>query len=110
MSRRLLSPVELADQLSVLPGWSVAEGGTAICRAFRFDRYMDGIAFVNRLAALAESRDHHPDLSVGWCRVTVQWSTHDIGGVSGWDVECAAQTDRPTDRLTDQLVDQLGDG
>ncbi len=93
MSRRLLSPAELADRLKALPEWSVAEGGASICRAFRFDRYMDGIAFVNRLAELAESRDHHPDLSVGWCRVTVRWSTHDIGGVSGRDVECAAQTE-----------------
>ncbi len=43
---------------------------------------MDGIAFVNQLAKIAEENNHHPDLTIGWCKVGVTYTSHDQGGVT----------------------------
>ena len=43
---------------------------------------MDGINFVNILAKKAEELNHHPDLIVGWCEVSVSFTSHDKGGVT----------------------------
>jgi 4a-hydroxytetrahydrobiopterin dehydratase len=65
----------------------------ALEREFRFDSYRAGIDFVNRVADLAERENHHPDLEVGYKRVTVRWSTHSAGGVTDRDLALAAETD-----------------
>lgn len=81
----LLSKSELDDALKTLQDWNVSEN--AISRVFTFDSYMDGIEFVNKLAQEAEAHNHHPDLTVGWCTVTVAFTSHDKGGVTD---QCAA--------------------
>jgi 4a-hydroxytetrahydrobiopterin dehydratase len=43
---------------------------------------MDGIEFVNELAKVSEKNNHHPDLIVGWCKVNVTFTSHELGGVS----------------------------
>ena len=43
---------------------------------------MDGIDFINSLAKMAEERGHHPDLVVRYCKVFVEFTSHDLGGVS----------------------------
>lgn len=91
--RRGAKPLPAADvvaALASLPGWT---GDTrAIARRFRFDGWRATIAFVERLAALADDVDHHPDLVVGYGRCEVRWSTHDAGGVTANDLACAART------------------
>ena len=47
-----------------------------------FDTYLSGIDFVNKLALIAEENNHHPDLSIGWCKVSVTFTSHDQGGVT----------------------------
>ena len=66
----------------------------AITKRYEFDDYHETIGFVNALAWLANSEDHHPDLAVSYNRCVVTWSTHDAGGVTENDVICAAKTDR----------------
>lgn len=61
-------------------GWSYKN--KTIHKSFQFDNYMDGITFVNKIAELAERLNHHPDLTIGWCRVEVTITSHDLGGVS----------------------------
>ena len=51
------------------------------------------IAFVNRVAAIANEEDHHPDLSVHYDNCAVTYSTHSAGGVTLNDLICAARTD-----------------
>ena len=55
--------------------------------------------FVNRLAALAERKDHHPDLKVGYGYCEVLFTTHDAGGLTALDAECARETQRLADEL-----------
>jgi 4a-hydroxytetrahydrobiopterin dehydratase len=72
-------------------GWS--ETGEALERELTFDSFPDAIAFVDRLAELAERENHHPDIDVRFRRVVVRWSTHSAGGVTDRDRELAARTD-----------------
>jgi 4a-hydroxytetrahydrobiopterin dehydratase len=70
--------------------WS--ETGGALERTFEFASFPDAIAFVNRLAELAERENHHPDIAVSYRTVTVRWTTHSAGGITDRDRELAAAT------------------
>mgnify|MGYP000060618870 CR=1 FL=1 len=63
----------------------------AITKTFRFDDYHETMAFVNAVAFIAHTQDHHPDLSVHYDRCEVRYSTHDVGGLSENDFICAAK-------------------
>ena len=71
-------------------GWTEIDG--ALEREFRFADFAAAMAFVNRVAELAESEDHHPDIDVRWNRVTLRWSTHSAGGITDRDRELAARS------------------
>ncbi|MDE2802282.1 MAG: 4a-hydroxytetrahydrobiopterin dehydratase [Chloroflexota bacterium] len=83
-----LSDEAIAAGLAGLEGWS--REGDAIAKAYTFPAYMDGITFVNGAAEAAEAADHHPDMAVGYKRVTVTLSTHSSGGISQKDLDLAA--------------------
>ena len=86
-----LNPEEVQSNLSKLRDWS--HSGDAITRTFRFKSYMDGIAFVNRVANAAEATDHHPDMMLGYRRVIVTLTTHDANGITQKDFALAAEID-----------------
>ncbi len=54
---------------------------------------MAGVAFVRRVAEVAESRNHHPDIDIRYNRVTLTLSTHDEGGLTGRDFDVAEAVD-----------------
>lgn len=87
----VLSDEEVKAKLGNLPGWRTE--GTAIVKEFGFADFMGSIDYVNRLAQVAEKANHHPDLSISWNRVIVQWSSHEKGGVTAFDFEMAAKSD-----------------
>jgi len=70
--------------------WQEQEG--ALVRELEFPSFADAIAFVNRLAELAESENHHPDVDIRFRRVTVRWTTHSAGGITERDRELAERT------------------
>ena len=72
------------------PDWS--EAGGALERTFEFASFAAAIAFVNRLAELAERENHHPDIAVNYRTVTVRWTTHSAGGITDRDRELADAT------------------
>jgi len=76
--------------MAVPEGWSEIDG--ALEREFEFSDFRHALAFVNRVAELAETADHHPDISVHYKRVTLRWSTHSAGGITDRDRELAAKT------------------
>jgi 4a-hydroxytetrahydrobiopterin dehydratase len=73
-----------------LPGWQIDEAGL-LRKEFFFASYAATLLFVNTVATLAERENHHPDLAVGYGRVQVSYSTHDVGGLSRNDFICAAK-------------------
>ena len=86
-----IAPAAAAARLADLPGWALAEDGSALTRSFRFPDYYRTMAFVNALAFIAHREDHHPDLGVHYDRCVVRYSTHDVGGLSDNDFICAAK-------------------
>jgi 4a-hydroxytetrahydrobiopterin dehydratase len=83
---------EMAEQLHT--EWKIAEDSKSLKRSMKFKDFYRTMSFVNALAHVANTEDHHPDLEVGYdyCRVT--FSTHSIGGLSVNDFICAAKLDR----------------
>jgi 4a-hydroxytetrahydrobiopterin dehydratase len=71
-------------------GWEEVDG--ALERTFELDSFIDALDFVNRLGALAEAEDHHPDITISYRKVTVRWWTHTAGGITDRDRDLAAKT------------------
>ena len=89
---KALSEAEINSGLAKLEGWS-REGDTLV-KEFRFDDYLAGLAFASSVGVIAEGLDHHPDLSIGWRRVHVSFTTHDAGNkLSAKDFAAAAAID-----------------
>ena len=79
--------------LEQLAGWSVGADGKELRRTFAFADYHRSMAFVNAVAWIAHREDHHPDMAVGYNKVTVVYSTHSVSGLSENDFICAAKVD-----------------
>lgn len=94
-TRRALTATEIVAKLAQLEGWSLSGDGAnvAIEKTYRFANYYETIAFVNAVAFIANAEDHHPDLSVHYDRCVVRLNTHDVGGISSSDFECAVRFD-----------------
>ena len=84
-----LTDAERATLAQTVPGWSQVGGRDAIERSFRFRDFNEAWGFMNRVALLAESQNHHPDWSNVWNRVRIELSTHDAGGLTDNDVKLA---------------------
>lgn len=77
-----------------MPAWTDSEA--ALERTFEFSSFPEAIAFVNRVADLAESENHHPDIAISYKTVTLRWTTHSAGGITDRDRELAERTDALT--------------
>jgi 4a-hydroxytetrahydrobiopterin dehydratase len=86
-----LSDDDLATALAALPGW--ARSGDEIVQTYELASFPAAIAFVDRIAVLAEAADHHPDLDIRYRKVRVALSTHDAGGLTQLDVDLAGRID-----------------
>ena len=64
-------------------GWEERDG--ALEREFELPSFAAAIAFVNRVAELAEAANHHPDIAISYRRVTLRWTTHSAGGITDRD-------------------------
>jgi len=72
------------------------ETNKQLTRSFKFRNFRDAFGFASRIALLAESEGHHPDLEIGWGRVEVSLTTHVAGGLTDNDFIMAAKIDRLT--------------
>jgi 4a-hydroxytetrahydrobiopterin dehydratase len=87
-----LSRADAERKIAGLSGWTL--DGDAIRKQYTFRDFPGAIAFVNRLAPKAEAADHHPDILISYKRVTLTYSTHSEGGLTGKDFDGAAEADR----------------
>jgi 4a-hydroxytetrahydrobiopterin dehydratase len=89
----LLSDAQIEQQLQGVDAWRRDEQHS-IVRELSFDDFSAAIAFVNRVAELAEAANHHPDIFVhGWNKVRLTLSTHSQGGLTDADFALAGQID-----------------
>ncbi len=89
--RSKLTEDQISERLAAVPQWS--RSGESISRTFEAPSFLEGIAFVQQVAEIAESKDHHPDIDIRYNRVTLTLSTHDQGGLTGWDFDVAESVD-----------------
>lgn len=82
---------EVEKLMHELEGWTLHQ--SKIEKTFDFKDYYQTMAFVNAVAWVSHREDHHPDLSVGYNKCRVEYSTHAIGGLSENDFICAAKVD-----------------
>ena len=75
-------------------GWK--RRSNRISKSFHFNSFRDTIVFVNRVATLADTHDHHPDIDIRYDNVTITLSTHDAGGITEKDLALAEQIDFST--------------
>ncbi len=87
-----LSDLEIQRALGSLPGWS--RRGDVLTKTFTFQRFLDGIDFVVRVAHQAEAANHHPDIDIRYNKVTCTLSTHDAGGITEKDLQLAKDIER----------------
>lgn len=84
-----LSDIAIQRELGKLPGWS--RRGDVLTKTFTFATFPDAIAFVTRVADLAETADHHPDLDIRYTKIVCSLSTHSAGGITQKDIDLAGK-------------------
>jgi 4a-hydroxytetrahydrobiopterin dehydratase len=88
--------VELLDDTSIATGLARLDwqrDGDSIVRTVNRGDFAGSLAFVNAVGALAEERNHHPDITISWATVTLTLSTHSAGGLTQADLDLAAAID-----------------
>ena len=89
-----LTDAERDAALAELPEWSLRGDGLAIERQFQFKNFSEAWGFMNRVALIAEQRNHHPEWSNVYNRVAITLTTHDAGGLSERDAKMALAIDK----------------
>jgi 4a-hydroxytetrahydrobiopterin dehydratase len=87
-----LSSAEIDALLKTNPEWKLQEG--KLVREWSFKDFAEAMGFVNRVAALAESAGHHPDIDIRYNRVRLGLVSHDAGGITRRDADMAARISR----------------
>jgi 4a-hydroxytetrahydrobiopterin dehydratase len=87
----LLTDAQIGEALERLPEWR--RDGDTIERKAELDNFPRAIAVVNRVAEIAESVNHHPDIDIRWRTLTFRLSTHSDGGLTAKDTSLAGQID-----------------
>jgi len=86
---KTLDSIEVQQQLASLPGWRL-DGG-ALVQDWKFADFKEALAFVNRMGALAETANHHPDIDIRYNQVRLALISHDAGGLTKRDLSMAKQ-------------------
>ena len=84
-----MDDIDIDAALAGLEGWEPAREGRAIARRFAFRDFAAAVETANLAAWLGNRRNHHPDVAFGWGYCTVTFTTHDAGGVTARDIDCA---------------------
>jgi 4a-hydroxytetrahydrobiopterin dehydratase len=89
-----LSDNEISNQISQLNGWTVCEEDSInkLRKEFKFKNFVEALEFTNKVGALAEEHNHHPDILTEWGKVTVTWWSHKIKGLHQLDFVLALRT------------------
>jgi len=82
-----LSEQQLHDLLIELPEWALEDG--KLVRDWTLPSFVEAIAFVNRVAQLAEEAQHHPDIDIRYNLVQLALVSHDAGGITERDARMA---------------------
>ena len=82
---------EVEGNLSSTSGWAV--DGETLYKRFEFGNFAESLEFVNKVGAIAEEADHHPDITFGWGYAELRTMTHDRGGITDVDFALVREID-----------------
>jgi 4a-hydroxytetrahydrobiopterin dehydratase len=86
-TKETLSELQLHDLLIELPEWALEDG--KLVRDWTLPSFVEAIAFVNRVAQIAEEAQHHPDIDIRYNLVQLALVSHDAGGITERDARMA---------------------
>ena len=89
MERKKLGSEEIDANLAALEGWRAEND--VLKKRFEFENFAASLDFVNRVGAIAEAHDHHPDICFGWGYAEISLTTHDRGGITDFDFAVARE-------------------
>lgn len=89
-----LSEEQVIKLMSQVNGWEVRENATTIYKSYSFTNFYETMAFVNAIAWIANTENHHPDLEIGYNYCHITFMTHALNGLSHNDFICAAKIDK----------------
>jgi 4a-hydroxytetrahydrobiopterin dehydratase len=92
---QLMDDSAIDTALTQLPGWT--REGNALVHTAELPSFPAAIEAVGRVAEIAETRNHHPDIDIRWRTLTFRCSTHSAGGITQADVELAASISEQLD-------------
>lgn len=93
MSQKI-APEQIASLMAGVSQWRYqSERGGSMTRDFTFVDFNEAFGFMTRVALLAEQRNHHPEWSNVYNRVSITLTTHDAGGLSARDLDLAQLID-----------------
>jgi 4a-hydroxytetrahydrobiopterin dehydratase len=84
---------DIVARAKKLPRWTIV-GRTELRKTYAFGDFLQGLKFVNQIAQVAESAQHHPDLLLRYGGVSVMLTTHDAGGLTEADLKMAQAIDK----------------
>ncbi len=90
----LLSEAELKTTIKETPFWQSSAEKKSISRDFKFKSYQQTLLFINAISEIIQKENHHPDIKFGYNYACVEFSTHSVGGITLYDLICAAHIDQ----------------
>jgi len=75
---KILDEAEISERLKDFPGWEFHDN--KISKNFEFKTFMDGIAFIVKLAPICEANDHHPDIHIFYKKILFELQRFSVGG------------------------------
>jgi 4a-hydroxytetrahydrobiopterin dehydratase len=92
MKREKMTGTEIDEAIKATEGWRLE--GDMLFKRFEFPDFANSLAFVNGVSEIAESADHHPDITFGWGYAELRTMTHDRGGVTDVDFDLVKKIDQ----------------
>ena len=84
---------ELEEKMNTAPeGWEIVDNHH-LSKTYKFPDFAQALAFVNRVGAIAEAMNHHPDIELSWGKVAVKTFTHTADGLTAKDYSLATKID-----------------
>lgn len=91
---KVLTQKNIEKQLASLTGWTVNKKADQLLKTIPLPSFITALAFVAKVAVLAEVMDHHPDIELSYGKVKIKLKTHDVKGLTKLDFDLAKKIDR----------------
>jgi len=89
---QVLSKTDIDQKLKQQPLWKLK--GKYIFRTFTFEEFIQAIEFINKVARIAETQNHHPEIKNNYTSVQIKMTTHDANGITKKDFALAIAIDQ----------------